>query len=125
MSGERENNVLEVDRATNSVSIPITSRRAQDLLWAYAARCRAVDPVFSRELEAALYAAGFALPAVKSTALTALLETITFLPDGALGYASQAVPPYKVDIIPLAINGLQHAIAAVRAKEAAQEKKDE
>ena len=117
-----EATVFEIDRPTMSVALHIKDRRAMDLLWAYAARVRMVDPVFSKQLEEALYSAGFTLPAVKSHKLIDLLETITFLPEGALGYASDVTPPYKRDIIPLAIFGLKNAIAQLKAVEAAQEK---
>ncbi len=118
--------VLEVRREGSRLLVDLDV--TQDLLWQYAARCRMVDPVFSRGLEDLLYREGFTLPTAATAKLTELIETIAYLPEGALGYSQQPVPPYKCDIIPLAIHGLQHAIAAIKQQEvlkAAQEKTNE
>ena len=45
------------------VPLSCTDRSAQDLLWAYAQRHRAIDPEFSSDLEEALRLAGFVAPA--------------------------------------------------------------
>lgn len=44
------------------VPLKLTDRTAQDLLWEYAQRRRAVDAEFADDLEAALRAAGYAPP---------------------------------------------------------------
>lgn len=110
---------MEISR-DGTVTLDTKDRRCQDLLWQHAARCRMLDPVFSRQLEELLYREGFTLPTPASQKLIDLMELIAYLPEGALGYAQQPVPPYKCDIIPLAINGLQHAIAAIKQQEAAK-----
>ena len=56
-------------------------------------------------------------------AIRALLEA---LPDGTLGTVSQPVPPYRQDLIPVALEGLRLTIARVaKASEAAQPMTDD
>lgn len=113
---------LNRDQGRLSVELSLRDKRTQDLLWQYAARCRMVDPVFSREVQDALTQQGFTLATPKAQEFTDLMEKLAYLPDGALGYAHSPVPPYKVDIIPLAILGLRHAIEVIKRTEVQQEK---
>jgi hypothetical protein len=51
------------------VPLSVKDTTAQDLLWEYAQRRRSVDPEFANDLETALKAAGYSLPA-KAARLT-------------------------------------------------------
>jgi hypothetical protein len=53
-----------------------------------------------------------------------MLQDIAFLPDGALGTTRQPVPPYEVDLIPIAINGLQNTLALMKAAEVSKTRGD-
>ena len=66
------------------VPLSVKDRTAQDLLWQYAQRRRAVDAEFAADLETALYDAGY-VPADKSPDIARLRELPLRLRDTADG----------------------------------------
>lgn len=101
------------------VPLSVKDKAAQDLLWAYAKRHRMRDAQFSDDLEACLLAAGY-VPAQPGTVeLESLMDRITDLPAGALGYVSQTVAPYKLDLITLALYGLRNTLEILKEAEQA------
>jgi hypothetical protein len=116
--------LLEFNHRTGTLVMDVRDKRAQDLLWQYAMRAKMLDPVFSAELRTALLNAGYLPPPPDLGAMFQMLQDIAFLPDGALGTTRQPVPPYEVDLIPIAINGLQNTLALMKAAEVSKTRGD-
>lgn len=107
------------------VPLSVKDRSAQDLLWAYAKRHRMKDAEFSDDLEKCLLDAGYIPATPNSEQLRTIMERITDLPAGALGYITQTTPPYKMDIIPLALHGLRSMVELIEAAEAEKKRRIE
>lgn len=97
------------------VPLSVKDKMAQDLLWAYARRHRMLDAEFSDDLEFALKKAGYIGAMPQTAALERLMDLITDLPGGALGYVAQTTPPYKLDVITIALHGLRGTIETMKA----------
>jgi autotransporter translocation and assembly factor TamB len=108
--------VYDFDAKTGSVTLQVTDKRAMDLLWALSRRAQAVDPAFAKQVQSALKAAGYVVgTGAKLKKLESLMDVLTELPDGTLGQITQPSPPYRQDLIPVALHGLRVTIETMKA----------
>jgi hypothetical protein len=108
--------IYDFDAKTGTVTLAVLDKRAQDLLWSLSRRAQSVDPAFAKQLQSALKAAGFTVgtgPKLKK--LEALMDVLTELPDGTLGQVTQPSPPYRQDLIPVALHGLRVTMETMKA----------
>jgi hypothetical protein len=116
---------LGTDNETGALGVILATddKLAFDLIAAYAKRNRGRDPVNADLLLASLAKEGYVGPTPSTERLWQIMDSLTDVPDGAMGFVQQPVAPYKLDVVTLAMVGLRDFIELIQAAEAEKKRR--